>query len=130
MATKTIEQSVTFDASPHAVYEVLMDSAKHSEFTGAPAEISREVGGKFSIMGGGLSGTNLELVPDQKIVQSWRFGDWSEGHFSTVTFALEAIDGGTRLNLTHVDVPDDAFEGVSQGWHDYYWSKIPAVLES
>ncbi len=107
-----------------------MDSAKHSEFTGAPAEISREVGGKFSIMGGGLSGTNLELVPDQKIVQSWRFGDWSEGHFSTVTFALEAIDGGTRLNLTHADVPDDAFEGVSQGWHDYYWSKIPAVLES
>ena len=44
VATKTIEQSVTFNASPHDVYEALMDSEKHSQFTGAKALISREVG--------------------------------------------------------------------------------------
>lgn len=35
VTTKTIEQSVTFNASPHDVYEALMDSEKHSQFTGA-----------------------------------------------------------------------------------------------
>ena len=37
--TKTIEQTVTIKANPHDVYEALMDSEKHSQFTGAPADI-------------------------------------------------------------------------------------------
>ena len=49
MKTKTIKQSVTFKASPHVVYEALMDSEKHSEFTDSEANISREVDGKFSV---------------------------------------------------------------------------------
>ncbi len=48
VTTRTIEQTVTFKASPHEVYESLMDSAKHSKFTGAKASISREVGGAFT----------------------------------------------------------------------------------
>jgi len=64
VATKTIEQSVTFNASPHDVYEALMDSEKHAQFTGSKASISREVGGPFTAYDGALSGTILELVPD------------------------------------------------------------------
>ena len=37
VSTKTIEQTVEFSASPHEVYEALMDSEKHSAFTGAKA---------------------------------------------------------------------------------------------
>ena len=47
--SKSIRQTVTFKASPHAIYEALMDSKKHSEFTGGEAKISRKIGGKFSI---------------------------------------------------------------------------------
>ena len=130
VATRVIEQTVSFKASPHDVYEALMDSAKHAEFTGAPATISREIGGEFSIMGGALSGKNIELVPDQKIVQSWRSNDWPEGHLSTVSFALEADNNGTRLSLTHAGVPDDSYDDVQQGWHDYYCSKMKELLEN
>ena len=75
VSTKTVEQTVIVNASPHDVYEALMDSEKHSQFTGAEAVISREVGGFFTAYDGALSGVMLELVPDSKIVQTWRGSD-------------------------------------------------------
>jgi hypothetical protein len=41
MKTKTIRQWVTFKASPHEVYEALMDSRKHSN--ALPLMISRKI---------------------------------------------------------------------------------------
>lgn len=132
VATKTIEQTETFNASPHDVYELLMDSEKHTKFTGAKATISREIGGPFTAYDGALSGTILELVPDSKIVETWRGSDegWVAGHYSTATFTLEAIDGGTRLNFVQTGVPEASFERISQGWQTYYWPKMKEFLES
>jgi activator of HSP90 ATPase len=131
METKTVDQSVTFQASAHQVYEMLADSAKHTAFTGVPAEISREVGGEFSAYGGALTGKNLELVPDKRIVQSWRAAsdEWPEDHYSTAIFALEESGGKTRLSFTQAGVPVDAYENISKGWHEHYWSKIKEALE-
>ena len=67
-----IQQTVIFKASPHAVYEALMDSKKHAIFSGSAAKISRAIGGEYSAYDGYITGKNIELVPDQKIVQSWR----------------------------------------------------------
>lgn len=126
---KTIRQTATFKASPHEVYEMLMDAKKHSEFTGGDAQISRKVGGKFTIYDGEIEGENLELVPDKKIVQTWRYSDWPQGHYSTATFSLEEADGGTRLTFTQKDVPDDKYEEIKQGWKDYYWKPMKEMLE-
>jgi len=128
--TRTIQQPVTFKARPHVVYEMLMDSGEHARFSGAPASISREVGGAFTAYDGALTGTNVELVPDAKIVQSWRAGDWPEGHYSTATFLLEEADGGTRLTFTQTGVPEQNYDDINQGWRDYYWSKMESFLES
>ena len=128
--TRTIEQTITFKARPHVVYEMLMDSAEHASFSGAPASISREVGGAFTAYDGALTGTNVELVPDAKIVQSWRAGDWPEGHYSTATFLLEEADGGTRLTFTQTGVPEQNYDDIRQGWRDFYWSKMESSLES
>ena len=89
MKTKTIRQSITFKASLHEVYEALMDSRKHARFTGAQARISRKAGGKFTAYDGYIEGVNLNLVPDKKIVQSWRGSDWPENHYSMATFSLK-----------------------------------------
>ena len=128
MRTRTVRQSVTFKASPREVYEVLMDSRKHSEFTGDKAIISRKVGGKFRV-GEYIQGVNLELVPGQRIVQSWRGSDWPEGHFSRAIFSLKAIEGGTRLTFTQTGVPQENYDGIRQGWHDYYWTPMKGVLD-
>jgi len=129
MNTKTINQTVTFKATPHEIYECLMDSEKHSEFSGAKAEISREVNGKFTAYDGWIEGSNVELIQDKKIVQKWRGSDWPEGHFSTATFELEESNGGTKLTFTQTDVPEENFKDISKGWHDHYWDKIKKTVE-
>jgi activator of HSP90 ATPase len=107
---------------------MLMDSKRHTAFTGSEARISRKVGGKFIAYDGSLEGTNLELVPDKKIVQSWRGSDWPEGHYSKAVFSLKEIDGGTRLTFTQTGVPADLYEDYRQGWHDYYWKPMKTLL--
>ena len=128
MHTKTIRQSVTFKTSPHEVYEALMDSRKHSEFTGSKVQISRKIGSEFRVYSGDIQGVNLELVPDQKIVQSWRYSDWPEGHYSKATFSLREVPGGTRLTFTQTGVPEEFYDDIKQGWHDYYWEPIKEML--
>ena len=130
MENGTIKQTATFKVPPHEVYEALMDSAKHAKFTGGKARISREVGGKFNAFDGYSEGSNLELGPDKKIVQTWRASDWPAGQYSTVTFELKAIEKGTRLTFTQVGVPKEQFEDVAQGWKDFYWTPMKQMLES
>jgi activator of HSP90 ATPase len=129
MTTKTIRQSVTFKASPHEVYEALMDSRQHAKFTGAKVSISRKIGGKFTAYEGYIEGVNLELVPDEKIVQSWRGSDWPQGHYSRATFSLQKAGNGTRLNFVQTEVPENQYDSISQGWHDYYWKPMKKMLE-
>jgi activator of HSP90 ATPase len=129
MKTVTIRQSAKFKASPHEVYEALMDSRKHSKFTDAKAGISRRIGGKFTAYDGYIEGVNLELVPDEKIVQSWRGSDWPEGHYSKATFTMRQVEGGTRLTFTQTGVPENQYESISQGWRDYYWKPMKEMLE-
>ncbi|MFC1941838.1 SRPBCC domain-containing protein [Chloroflexota bacterium] len=129
MKTRVIRQSVTFKASQHEVYEALMDSKKHAEFTGAMVKMSRKVGSKFSIYDGDIQGVNLELVPDHRIVQSWRYSDWPEGHYSRATFSLKEVPGGSRLAFTQTGVPEEFYDDINQGWRDYYWGPMKEMLE-
>jgi activator of HSP90 ATPase len=126
---KTIRQTATFKASPHDVYEALMDARKHTKFSGAPATTSRKVGGAFSAYGGSLSGTNLELERDKKIVQAWRADDWPAGHFSRATFSLKPVKGGTQLSFYQSGVPDLHYAGIKQGWIDFYWTPMKKMLD-
>ena len=62
---RTIKQKVKFNAKPHEVYELLMNSKKHSAFTCDEAKISRKIGGKISAYGNYIEGENLELIKDK-----------------------------------------------------------------
>ncbi|MDO8635413.1 MAG: SRPBCC family protein [Dehalococcoidia bacterium] len=126
---KTIRQTVTFIASRHEVYELLIDAKKHSELTGSDVKLSRKAGDKFSIYDGEIEGVNLELVPDAKIVQSWRYSDWPKGHYSRVAFSLKDVEGGTRLTFIQEHVPDEHYEDIKQGWRDYYWNPMRKMLK-
>ena len=70
----TIHQEIDFTASPQQLYEALLSSKQFTEFSGRTAEINREVGGAFSLFKGHIIGRNLELVPNQRIVQAWASG--------------------------------------------------------
>ncbi len=128
MKIKTIRQTVSFKISAHDVYDALMDSKKHSKFTGSKTSISKKVGGKFSVYDGYASGKNLELIPGKKIVQSWRAADWEKDAVSTVVFEIIPKGNGTTLKFTHYDVPAEHATAIAQGWKDFYWHPMKKMF--
>ena len=125
-----IRQEIVFKASAKRVYDALLDSKQFSEFTGgAPAEISPEPGGALSCFGGMIRGRNIELVPNQRIVQAWRAGNWPEGVYSVVRFELETQGPGAMLTLHHAGFPDGNGEHLESGWHKMYWEPLKKYLE-
>jgi activator of HSP90 ATPase len=114
--TPVIEQSVSFSATPAKLYELFMDSAKHSAATGMPAKVSRKVGGM-------ILGKNLVLIPNRMIVQAWRSAEWKKADpDSILTVSFEKTAGGdTTVHLVHVGVPLYDHQGVTQGWVKFYW---------
>lgn len=130
MKTKTITQIVFFDTSPEEVYNALMDSAKHSQFTGGKANISQEVGGAFSAWDGYIDGINKELIPGKKIVQTWRAEEdsWPRDHYSKVIYSLKSENEKTKLEFTHKGVPEDCFKSIEKGWKDFYWEPMKKIF--
>jgi activator of HSP90 ATPase len=128
-----IHQEIIFKASPGRVYDALLDSKAFSAFTGRAAEIDRNPGGAFSCFGGVITGRNVELVPDQRIVQAWRVGNWPEGVYSIVKFELQAQGSETRLVMDHAGFPAElrahlAGEQADGGWHRQYWEPLKKYL--
>ena len=120
--TPAIQQSAEFEVSPKVLYELYMDSKKHSRATGAPAKLSRKVGGSFTAFGGQLEGKNFLLVPDQMIVQAWRSTGWKKSDpDSILVIQFNKTKTGTRVDLVHVNVPEQDYQGVTEGWKKYYW---------
>jgi activator of HSP90 ATPase len=125
-----IEQEVVFKASPKRVYDALLDSKQFSEFSGgAPAEISRDPGGAVSCFGGMITGRNIELIPNQRIVQAWRAGNWPEGVYSIVKFELKAQGSDAKLTLHHAGFPEGSRAHLESGWHKMYWEPLKKYLE-
>lgn len=128
METKTITQVIEFDALPHEIFNALIESKRHTEFTGSRAHIDPTVGGLFSVWDGYATGKTIEIKPDHKIVQEWRATDWPEGHVSTVTFDMRKTDAGTELHFTQVGVPEDLLADTEKGWNEYYWEPLKEYL--
>ncbi|MCK6641427.1 MAG: SRPBCC domain-containing protein [Bacteroidia bacterium] len=124
--TTSIKQTATIPATPKQVYDALMDSEKHSDFTGTKAVIGKKVGTYYSAYDGYIVGKNLELVPGKKIVQTWIALEdkWPEGHESKITFKLSEKGKGTLITFLHEDVPQVIAKNFVSGWKDYYWNPL------
>jgi uncharacterized protein YndB with AHSA1/START domain len=130
MKTRSIRQSVILPGTPAEVYQALMTSKGHSGFSGAPARISPKVGTTFTVWGGYIHGKNVELVPGKRIVQTWRPSEetWPEDYYSTVTYVLTPVKGGTRVAFTHAGVLADHAGHLSAGWKESYWVPLKKYL--
>ena len=127
--TPAIEQSVRFPCSPETLFELYMDSAKHTAATGQRASISRRAGGRFTAFGGALCGRNLAVIPKRMIVQTWRSTHWKRSDpDSILVLRFSKVAGGSQVDLAHVNVPPHDHKGVTQGWRTYYWEPWKAYL--
>ena len=94
-----------------------------------PTEISPEVGGAFSLFGGLIVGRQVELVPDERIVQAWRAaGDWKPGIYSIARFELVEQGAETKIVFDHRGFPDGDWEHLASGWKVNYWQPLAKYL--
>lgn len=126
----SLHQETDLPSSPHRIYSALLDSKQFAAFSGASAAIDPAPGGAFSMFDGQITGRNVELVPDQRIVQAWRPGSWPPGIYSIVKFDLTPRDSGTRVILDHTGFPEGKFAGLNSGWYEHYWEPLKKFFAS
>jgi activator of HSP90 ATPase len=123
-----IHQDVDFTANPQRLYDALLDSKQFTEFAGRPSEIDRAVGGTFSLFSGHIIGRNLELIPNQRIVQAWRVVDWPAGVYSIAKFEFTPQGSGTHLVFDHTGFPVELHDHLAAGWKSNYWDLLTKYL--
>ena len=132
MKTKSISQTVTFDATPEKVYHMLMDQKVHAAFTNSKVSIDPKVSGQFTVFDGYCHGYTIELIEARKIVQAWHFAEdgWPEDHFSICTFNIEAAGTKTKLKFLQTNVPEQNAAMLKNGWKEFYWDAMKAWLKT
>jgi activator of HSP90 ATPase len=125
-----IHQEVDFKTTPARIYEALLDAKQFSAFTKSTAEIQPQPGGAFKLFGGVIEGRNIELTPNQRIVQAWRPMYWPAGVYSLVKFELAARDSGTRVILDHTGFTEEKWQGLNEGWPMRYWDPLHKYLNA
>ncbi len=94
----------------------------------APTQIDARPGGAFILFGGFITGFNLELVPESRLVQAWRSAAWKPGEYSIARFVLEPRGAATRLVFDHTGFPADDGAKLAAGWHGNYWTPLAKTL--
>ena len=138
---ESIHQEPLFKASRKRVYDALIETKQFDKVIqlGAamqagmslgskPTEISREVGGAFTLFGGHIVGRHIELVPNERIVQAWRVVDWKPGVYSIAKFELTEQGSGTKLIFDHTGFPEGLGEHLAAGWKGNYWEPLGKYL--
>jgi activator of HSP90 ATPase len=139
-SAESIHQEAVFKASRKRVYDALTDTAQFDkviQLSGAmksmalgskPTDISREAGGAFTLFGGHIMGRQIELVPDERIVQAWRVESWAPGIYSIAKFELTEQGSGTKIIFDHIGFPKGMGEHLAAGWKAHYWEPLDKLL--
>ena len=126
-----IRQSIALPASAEKLFDMYMNPSTHHAITGAPVEIGDKRGSEFKAFDGALIGTVLEVIRPKLIIKSWRSVNFmAEDPDSTLILSFTSEGDEGRIDLVHLDVPDQDYDGVNQGWDKYYWTPWRTYLAS
>jgi activator of HSP90 ATPase len=118
-----IQQSAVLPVPAPELFAMYLDPAAHEAITGAPVTIDARPGAPFRAFDGNLSGTMLTVVAPSLIVQSWRSAHFNDDDpDSTLILTFTPLGPEGRIDLVHLDVPHQDYQGVIDGWEAYYWT--------
>jgi activator of HSP90 ATPase len=136
-----IHQEPVFKASRKRVYEALTEAKQFQKVIqlsaaiqsgmakgNTPAEIAAEPGGAFRLFNGFIVGRNLELIPNERIVQAWRVAYWPAGDWSLVKFVLVEQGSETKIIFDHTGFPKGDADHLLEGWNGNYWQPLTKFL--
>ena len=122
---KQIKRYYTLHAEPKDVYNALVNKNMLEIWTGESAIMEEVEGSEFSLWEGSISGLNLEFDKNKKIVQQWYFGEDVE---SIVSIKLHPHKKGTSVELLHTNIPENAYENISDGWDEDYFGALKELF--
>jgi len=112
-------------APPERVFRAWLSSEGHSAMTGSPARVEPRVGGAFTAWDGYITGRTSALKPYTRIVQAWRTTEFPDDSVdSEIEILLEAAEGGTKLTLTHRNIPEGQADSYKSGWEESYFQPM------
>ena len=114
-------------APPEEVYAALTNPNTIQLWTGEPAEMSEEPGSEFSLFEGSIVGKNLEFEEGKMLVQEWYFGEQEAR--SIVTIKLHPHKHGTSAELRHLNIPDEDYDDIVEGWNEAYFGALIEFYE-
>lgn len=124
---KDFKKYYIIPASPEEVYTALTNPITIQLWSGDKAEMTTEPGSEFSLFDGNIVGKNLEFEHDKMLMQEWYFGDQVEK--SIVTIKLHPHKHGTSAELKHLNIPDQDYEDIIEGWSESYFGAIIEFYE-
>jgi activator of HSP90 ATPase len=114
----------TFNTTAQVIYESWLSNEGHSDMTGGEATASTKIGASFSAWDGYISGKNIALKPNKRIVQSWRTTEFfADEPDSTIEILLNEVDGKTELTLIHTNLSESGKQYI-KGWEDHYFEPM------
>lgn len=123
---KNIKRYYSINADPSDLYNALTNKKMLEIWTGEDAEMTPEPNTEFSLWSGSISGMNLEFEENKKIVQQWYFDNDDEA--SVVTIKLHPDKKGTSVELRHTNIPDEAFDNISEGWDEDFFGALKELF--
>ncbi|SED89065.1 SRPBCC family protein [Ruania alba] len=117
------QTSIEIAAPPEVVYDYLTTDDGMTAWMGQHANLDPRPGGTFAVDIAGylIRGRYLHTEPPTRVTVSWGVAGSEDlpAGASTVEFRLTAIEGGTRVDLTHSDLPDPDVPGHADGWQHF-----------
>ncbi|MFN8134520.1 MAG: hypothetical protein U0Z17_04570 [Bacteroidales bacterium] len=67
----------------------------------------------------------------KKIMQGMVFEDDEEmpSEHKSVIFVVHAEGSSTDVELLHINIPDEAFDNIVEGWDKYYFKPLKELVE-
>lgn len=116
------------EAVPEEIFRALTNPFTIALWSDAPAKMDAKEGSEFELWDGDICGKNIKVVENKELVQEWYFDESTEE--SIVTIKLHEHKSGTNVELKHINIPEDAYDNINEGWREYYIGAIKRFFET
>lgn len=125
-----LKVSAKFPVPAKVIYNAWLNSKQHTEMTGGEALVTSKLGGKFKAWDGYITGKNIELIKDKRIIQAWRSSEFAKNDLdSLLVVNIEDVTGGCKVTISHSQIPKGQGTNYKQGWVDFYFLPMKAYFK-
>jgi uncharacterized protein YndB with AHSA1/START domain len=127
----TITKDYFIAVPPRLVWEALTDAQCLNGWGAGPDPVvDLNEGGAFSLWGGDIHGTVLDIELERRLVLDWRLAKHDGSTEVTVTVEPAIEEERTTLTVVQANVRDEDVEEFDRGWDEYYGGAIKEYLEA